>query len=229
MSLLGTAAMLLTFDVAPEAVAEHDDWHTHEHLPERLAIPGFLRGTRWVSSGAGPRYMVLYEVARLETLASEAYLARLNDPSPWTRRMMPHYRGMTRSLCTVACNMGPGMGHFGLLVRYAPPRSDEAALDAWLAREVLPPLPQRPGLSSAHLLRSGLDAPMTAEQRIRGTDAAVPGAILVTGYREETLAELANAELAVAALARRGATGVAATHYRAAHTLTASDLAPVAR
>lgn len=41
--------MLLSFDIAPEAIPEHDDWHTHEHLPERLSIPGFLRGTRWVA------------------------------------------------------------------------------------------------------------------------------------------------------------------------------------
>ncbi len=46
MPLLGQAAMLLSFDIAAEAIAEHDDWHTHEHLPERLAIPGFLRGMR---------------------------------------------------------------------------------------------------------------------------------------------------------------------------------------
>jgi hypothetical protein len=44
MPLLGTAAMLLSFDVAEEAIAEHDEWHTHEHFPERLSIPGFLRG-----------------------------------------------------------------------------------------------------------------------------------------------------------------------------------------
>ena len=42
MPLLGQAAMLLSFDMAPEANAEHDDWHTHENLPERLAIPGFI-------------------------------------------------------------------------------------------------------------------------------------------------------------------------------------------
>ena len=41
-------AMLLLFDVAADAVDEHDEWHTHEHMPERLAIPGFLRGTRWI-------------------------------------------------------------------------------------------------------------------------------------------------------------------------------------
>ena len=98
MPLLGKAAMLLGFDVAHEAIVEHDDWHTHEHVPERLGIPGFLRGTRWVAHSGGPRYLVLYEVEALTTLTSDAYLARLNNPSPWTSRMMPHYRGMTRGL-----------------------------------------------------------------------------------------------------------------------------------
>ncbi len=34
MPLLGKAAMLLSFDVSENAIREHDDWHTHEHLPE---------------------------------------------------------------------------------------------------------------------------------------------------------------------------------------------------
>jgi len=96
MPLLGKAAMLLTFDVEQDAISEHDDWHTHEHLPERLSIPGFLRGTRWVAVRGAPRYAVLYEVDRLETLGSRNYLERLNNPSPWTSKMMTCYRAMSR-------------------------------------------------------------------------------------------------------------------------------------
>ena len=160
--------MLLGFDVAAEAVDEHDDWHTHEHLPERLAIPGFLRGTRWLAIEGAPRYAVLYEVESLETLASPAYLARLNDPTPWTTRTMPHYRGMTRGLCTVAASAGAGQGPFALLVRLEPAAGAEARLDAFLRREIVATLPTRPGLGSAHLLKAELAAPMTNEQRIRG-------------------------------------------------------------
>src|SRR6187551_58985 len=103
MPLLGKAAMLLGFDVAAEAVDDHDDWHTHEHLPERLSIPGFLRGTRWVALHGEDerRYLVLYEVAALATLTSPAYLARLNQPSAWTTKMMAHYRRMSRGFCLV--------------------------------------------------------------------------------------------------------------------------------
>ena len=38
MALLGKAAMLLSFDVVPNAGDAHDHWHTYEHLPERLSI-----------------------------------------------------------------------------------------------------------------------------------------------------------------------------------------------
>src|SRR5450432_3051055 len=62
MPLLGRAAMLLSFDIVPEAMAEHDEWHTHEHLPERLSIPGFVRGTRWKALRGEPGYFVMYEV-----------------------------------------------------------------------------------------------------------------------------------------------------------------------
>ena len=152
MPLLGQAAMLLTFDVVLDAIQEHDEWHTHEHLPERLSIPGFVRGSRWVALRGQPRYFVMYEVERLATLTSQPYLDRLNDPSPWTSKIMPHYRGMTRGFCTVTGSFGCGMGGVSLLVRFKPAPSTEAALREWLLRDCLPELPRRSGIGSVHLL-----------------------------------------------------------------------------
>lgn len=42
MALFGKTAMVLLFDVAQEAMIEHDDWHSYEHFRERISIPGFL-------------------------------------------------------------------------------------------------------------------------------------------------------------------------------------------
>src|SRR5215471_20209310 len=158
MPLLGSAAMLLSFDVDADAVDEHDRWHTHEHLPERLSIPGFLRGTRWVATEGGPRYMVLYEVESLQTLVSQPYLARLNNPTPWTTKLMPHYRGMTRGLCAVLGSFGFGYGGSAALIRFRPEDGRAAPLHRWLLEEALPVLPQRPGLGSAHLLQGAQSA-----------------------------------------------------------------------
>ena len=222
MPLLGQAAMLLTFDVVDDAIVEHDDWHTHEHLPERLSIPGFLRGTRWTAVEGSPRYLVLYEVDRLETLASAPYLERLDNPSEWTRKMMRHYRGMTRGLCSVVKSVGFGMGGFGLLVRFKPKPDKQASLQEWLG-DVMVRLAVQPGLGSVHLLRSALTADMTSEQRIRGADSGVDWAMLATGYLQGAVSGLARSELGAASLEREGAIDVASATYQAAYTLTAQE------
>jgi hypothetical protein len=103
--------MLLSFDVAPEAIAEHDEWHTHEHLPERLAIPGIHPRHALGGRAGATQVLRAVRVESLGTLASEAYLERLNHPTPWTSKMMLHYRGMTRGFCSIEASSGFGMGH----------------------------------------------------------------------------------------------------------------------
>lgn len=223
MPLLGSAAMLLSFDIAPEAVDEHDRWHSHEHLPERLAIPGFLRGTRWTAIASGPRYMVIYEVQDLQTLASEAYLARLNDPSPWTQRMMPSYRGMSRGLCTVLGSTGQGQGGTAALIRFGSDDADGERLQRWLLDELLPAVPGTAGLVGAHLLRGAQAAAMTNEQRIRGADRSVDSALVVTGYDAAAVAAFAAGLAAADGLPARGASELRSAVYAQAHSLTRTE------
>lgn len=216
--------MLLSFDVVPEAIPEHDDWHTHEHLPERLAIPGFLRGTRWVVRRGQPRYLVLYEVERLATLTSDAYLARLNAPSPWTSRMMPHYRGMSRGFCSVTASFGLGMGPVALLIRCEPDAEAADPLRRWLVDGTLPRHVSSRGIGSAHLLEGVVAPAMTNEQRMRGTDAGIDWAVLITGYSEQALTHLADADLNHAHLTRRGATNVTSAVYAMDYSLTCTEM-----
>lgn len=208
--------MLLFFDIAPEAIAEHDDWHTHEHLPERLSIPGFVRGTRWVGlRGGQSRYFVIYEVRDVGVLTSEAYLERLNNPTPWTQKMMPSYRGMTRGFCAVTGSAGLGSGNTALVVRFKP--GDSPALRDWLVKDVMPGLSSRPGLGGCYLFESAATPPMTREQRIRGADAGVDWALVVTGYEESAVAALEQSDLKKSRLETQGAAiagfGMYRTHY----------------
>lgn len=219
------AAMLLSFDVAAPAQPEHDDWHSHEHLPERLSIPGFVRGSRWRSLAGAPAYLVLYEVADLGVLSSPAYLERLNHPSAWTTKIMPSYRGMRRGLCEIVARAGHGLGGFGLLLRFGVEAHDEEALRDWLAAQVMPPLPTCTGLASAVLLRSGLQAELTVEQRIRGPDAGVDWALLVTGFALSSVEALASGVLMPSALERRGARDVTSATYQMAHCVSDRDIA----
>jgi len=215
MALLGKAAMILSFDVVPEEVDAHDHWHTYEHLPERLSIPGFARGSRWVAQSGSPRYFAMYEVADVGVLESDAYLERLNNPSPWTRQMMVHYRGMTRGFCRVTGTAGKGLGQAGLLVRFKPEASGEGAVRDWLVRKMLPEFASRRGLVSAHLFEAALAPTMTSEQSIRGKDRSVDWVLLATGYDSASVASLADNELSESGFTRQGAVSGAVSGYAA--------------
>ncbi len=173
--MLGAAAVAMWWDVPPEVREEWEDWHSHEHMPERLAIPGFLRGSRWAS---GDSYFVLYEVDGFATLTGGPYLERLNDPTPWSRKMMPHHRNMVRSLCEVRASFGRGVAQV------------VATLRTEIAADALQPLPGRKGLTAAHLLRSRPMAGMaqTIEQKIRGGDAGAKWIALIGGYDADAVA-----------------------------------------
>jgi hypothetical protein len=216
--------MLLSFDVAVDSIAEHDYWHTYEHLPERLSIPGFLRGTRWVTVEGQPRYMVLYEVESLAILTSSPYLERLNAPTPWTARMMTHYRSMTRGFCSVVSSAGFGLGRLALLVRYKPTHGTKASVEARLRDEVLPELPAQPGLGSAHLLRGAVTPTMTNEQRIRGVDETVDSALIVTAYDDVALKGAKDRILGPLGIERHGATDIRSAIYAIHYSLSRNEI-----
>ena len=83
--------LLLTMTEPPPAMeVEFNAWYESEHLPERLAIPGFRSARRWVAD-CGPgegKYLATYELDSAAVLASPQYLSFLNKPTPWTRRCL---------------------------------------------------------------------------------------------------------------------------------------------
>ena len=203
--MLGRAAVAIWFDTTPDVRAELEDWHTHEHMPERLRIPGFLRGSRWTAQSGEPAYFVLYEAARLAVLAGGPYLERLNDPTPWSRRMMPHHHRMTRSACRVRASFGAGVAQAIATVRFS----------GKLSIGEIETLPRRKGIAAAHLLHAQAQAAApTEEQKIRGGDAAADRVLLVGGYDAQAV-EAAAHELAP----RRATLGM----YRLAYCLTSRD------
>jgi hypothetical protein len=226
MSLLGKAALAMWWNVRPEQRSEFSDWHAHEHFPERMSIPGFRRGSRWTSTVETEGYFVLYELEQYETLTSNAYLDRLNDPTPWSTKMMPYHLNMVRSQCRVASSFGGGIATSLATIRLSPDAGRETDLKTALA-EILRELAPKPGLTGAHLLLT--DTPKTSsptmEQQIRGADGVADWIVLLSGYDPDAVQKAVADRLSPSAL-RRGGAGENSIigHYRLAFTLTALDL-----
>jgi hypothetical protein len=78
--------LLLTLTEPPPAIEEEfNAWYDTEHIPERLAIPGFRSARRWVS---GRSYLATYELDSAAVLQSPVYLARYQNQTPWSRRCL---------------------------------------------------------------------------------------------------------------------------------------------
>jgi hypothetical protein len=191
MGWAGSGALIAWHDVEQGREAEYLDWHSHEHMKERLAIPGFLQGRRYSAVGSGPQFLILYTVKVSDVFASQTYLERLNHPSEWTQQVMPALRNMNRSLCRVEASSGFGAGCYLQTIRFTPELGREAHLRGVLTSEAQLLAAQR-GLCAVHLLSVDQDRSRTPtrEAVLRGgQDAVADWVLLVEGYDEAAVAQ----------------------------------------
>lgn len=226
MALMGKAALAMWWDVKADIRTEFEDWHSHEHYRERLGIPGFLRGNRWSRSDGGEGVFQMYELESYDILSSKAYMERLNSPTPWSTKMMPHHRNMVRSQCKVLESAGGSVARNALTLRFSPLPGQEDALRQSL-RELIVQLVDRPGCVGGHVLRH--ESPpiaMTKEQIIRGGDKTADWIFLCMGYNERALSQLAQTELSEEAMVQRGAqAGTVSGLYILSYSTTAAGIA----
>ncbi|WP_332699024.1 hypothetical protein [Bosea sp. (in: a-proteobacteria)] len=129
-----TDAMLCIWhDVEADHVEEYLRWHSFQHLPERLALPGFQLARRYERlEGPGQRFFCVLDVRALADFETPQYQARLDTPTEWTRRLMPRYGRVHRSLCRKLWELGAGLTGLAACVRIA--GAGNAALIDALAR-----------------------------------------------------------------------------------------------
>jgi len=172
---VGDGLLAIWNDIVIGEEAAFVEWHSREHMPERLSIPGFLRGRRLYASGAKPRWVTLYEAGSAEVFQSPAYLARLAEPTPGTRAVLPTFRATERMIGTVVATAGAGSGGALAVLRvWGSGHSVEslAALACSVANT-------SPALSCA-VARSVGASQATEEQRLRGGDLDPPDLVVMT-------------------------------------------------
>ncbi len=107
----GNAVLAIWHDIDPAAQTEYMEWHTREHMPERLSIPGFAIGKRLINHELDRhRYGTIYAGDELEVFRSQAYLDRLNNPTEWSLRVQPAFRNFLRVACIRLASRGVGDG-----------------------------------------------------------------------------------------------------------------------
>lgn len=224
MALRSDAMMVLFYDIDGDT-ADHDDWHSYEHFHERLSVPGFLRATRWIATDASPRYFVTYELSDVSVATSQPYLDRLNNPSAWTREMMPRFRGMMRGFCNAQAEAGFGLGAHAMTVRFLPNAGAEDGVTRWLDTQVFPALMACRGVVGARLMVPVPPPPMTEEQALRGADTPMPWLVFLTGYDAAVLSDACAAHLSEPAARKNGMADLQRGFYALHHLADKDEVA----
>jgi hypothetical protein len=202
------AVLAVWTDVTSAGEADFNDWYTKQHVPERVDVPGFSAGARYSALSGRPRYFAWYALASVNVLTSPAYLTRLQNPTDWTRRVMPHFRATMRAGMHVRHRQGRGRGGVAATIRLTGPAGGADGLMAWLTQDALPRIALMPCVSGAQVweLDQTASGGSTTETQLRGTpDMLVERAILIEGSDIAATRSAINACLPPAALQRHGA------------------------
>lgn len=109
MPLKGDAFLCLWNDFDESRVEEYERWHSFEHVPERVAAPGFLSGRRYADQpGSQNRFVTLYDLSDLSALDTQQYAALQAEPTTWSTRMRTGFRNFLRIPCQTLASEGTG-------------------------------------------------------------------------------------------------------------------------
>lgn len=195
-------------DVDPAEEADFNEWYNHEHMIERVSVPGFHRARRYLTVAGGSKYFAYYVTDSAAVLASPAYIERLNDPSPWTQANVARFRNTNRSACKVLSRVGHGSGGAALTIRLSATPGQQDALARWLAEQQFPALIKMAGIVGAQLWQGDNESTMveTEERDLRPEpDQVADLAIFVEGADIAAINAVAEGPLSLEALRAHGA------------------------
>jgi hypothetical protein len=185
-------------DCAPGHEAEFEQWYQHEHLEERIAIPGFLVGRRYEAVSGAPRYFAFYLTQSPAVLKSPAYLERLDNPTPLTRKIMSGlFRNANRTVCEQSVRLGAIRGAAAVTLRFDQ-RPEMPALEAAIRT-----LMQDKAVACADIWSAVSDEefPVSEEERVRGGDRKIATCLVVETLRisdAEAIAKLLSRQFPAA-------------------------------
>lgn len=186
-------------DVIPDYMSKVLAWYNAEHHFERLAVPGFISVRRYHAVQGNPALFIRYETRNVGVLSSEEYLARLNNPTPWTLQSQPRFLNNSRTVCVRKSRVGQAEGGYAVTMRIDA-QGDETASTDWDWKTVSDILINKDSVVGVELWDAdrGRSTIATREKQLRrGEDRYVGSVIVVHATDRDGANEALNTLLSV--------------------------------
>ncbi len=177
-----------------EEKAEWERWHTYEHIQERVAIPGFLGGRRYMNNNYKKQScFTIYEGKNLAIFQSAPYLERLNNPTPWTKTNAKSFINFTRGACKCVSISGQKNGYGGSIITIRVLKDKDFKHDLKYFDQLTSKIYKLNGIISSALgiCHTETTSTETKERKLRKStkETSLEGVLLIEGYDELILRE----------------------------------------
>lgn len=147
--------LLALMDVDPAHEADLNRVYDTEHVPERLAVPGFRTARRFHAVEGSPAYQAFYDLDGPEVLEGAAYKALGARDNQWKKLVAPYLSNQVRCVCAqifpVPSETPPAPSEVPavLFVGLQVPAEQDEEFNAWYNTEHIPNLSKVPGVLRA--------------------------------------------------------------------------------
>jgi hypothetical protein len=136
-------------EIGAEDLADYRAWITKEHIADRTFLPGW-NGARFCVDVTNERaHFFLYATENKDVFSAQPYLNVLNNPSPWTNRIMPKFGPFDRALGEQLFKLGNGFGSYMMVSRI----KDESSIDLADVKSKFAKFMDTPDIVSVRLMK----------------------------------------------------------------------------
>lgn len=160
---MGEGLLFSQMEPAPADELAFHSWYDTEHIPPRMAVPGFDGAVRYVTPDGEPWHLACYFLSDMAALDTPEYRQVKADPGPRSEHMLGNLLAFTRYLCDLRSDTGAtGEPHSRLfVVAFSVPDPDAEEFDAWYEQEHVPLLMKADGWLRVrrYTVRAGSEGP----------------------------------------------------------------------
>ncbi len=200
MCLLGSAVLVNWGGIVEAKEIEYNEWHSKEHMPERISLPGFLRGLRAIGipgTDLNHKYFMMYEAEQKEVFVSKKYLERLNNPTEWTKEILSNYLSPSRTICSVISSKSIGIGGYFSTIRFLDNKISNN-YNVENLKSFTPKILKLSGITGMHVIAGDRNFGQmnTKEKKLRSSqgfdDQIVSQAVIIEGLNYQSLKTAIN-------------------------------------
>ena len=136
-------------EIGAEDLSDYRAWITKEHIADRTFLPGWNGARFCVDVTNELAHFFLYATENKDVFSAQPYLNVLNNPSPWTNRIMPKFGPFDRALGEQLFKLGNGFGSYMMVSRI----KDESSIDLADVKSKFAKFMDMPDIVSVRLMK----------------------------------------------------------------------------